>query len=114
VQIHEVFVGLMQRELTDADLDGNLPIRRRADENLVGRVQNQRLRRAAELRITERVPEQRMGVEKVPHGMYSSKSFRCSSSSATMVIIPLHSPGPGRWRTGGFSLTSFATGWLFS
>src|SRR5262249_39987565 len=100
----------MQRQLSDANLDRNFPIGNGAEQNLVGRIANQPVRRAAEFRITKGVPEQRVGVQKVPHGIYSSKSFRCSSSSATMVIMPLQSPGPGRWPTGGFSLTSLATG----
>lgn len=48
------------------------------------------------------------------HGMCSEKSFRCSSSSATIVIIPLHHPGCGRCCMAGASLASLATGWSFS
>ena len=31
-------------------------------------------------------------VEQQPHSRYSAKSFRCSSSSATMTSIPLQFP----------------------
>src|SRR2546421_1106253 len=66
--IHEALIWLMQRQLADADLDGNLPIRSGADEDFMPRVEDRRLGCRTQLRIIERVPEQRVGVEKVPQG----------------------------------------------
>ena len=46
--------------------------------------------------------------------MYSSKSFRCSSSSATMVSIPLQLPALRGFRLGCSSARNRATGLLVS
>ncbi len=54
-----------------------------------------------------------MRVEQELHGMYSSKSFKCSSSSTARVIIPLQLPGTRGFRSEGRSPTSFATGCWF-
>src|SRR5271157_2301211 len=63
-----------------------------------------------ELRIALDEPVEGVCIQKDSHGMYSAKSFRWSSSSETIVIIPLPNPGTRGLRSGGFSLTNFATG----
>src|SRR6516225_4112376 len=92
--IDEILVGLMQRQLADTDLDCDFPIRGRADEDLICGIMDCRFGDCTQLGISQRVPKKCVRVKQVPHGMYSAKSRRCSSSSATIVIIPLQSPGP--------------------
>src|SRR5882724_2430120 len=91
-------VGLGQSVLAVPDLDGDLPVGRRADLDIVCRVFDGRLRRGTQLRVVENEPEEGMGVEQEPHPMYSWKSLRCSSSSETMVSMPLALPGFRGWR----------------
>jgi hypothetical protein len=73
---HELLVRLWQSVLAELDLDGDLPIARRADFDLVRRVFNKISGRRTQLRIIEDEPEKRMCIEQQPHSMYSAKSFR--------------------------------------
>src|SRR5207244_1167446 len=88
----------------------------RANLDFVRRILNRRAGGRTELRIAFDVPVHGMGIEQQLHGMYSAKSFRCSSSSEMIVMNPLPRRGGGRRPGFGLrcSLTSFATGWLFS
>src|SRR5688572_27912000 len=112
VQAHidEVIVGLMDRDLSDVDFDRKLPIACWANEDLIRGIVDQGRRSGADPRVPKRVPQERVRVEENPHGMYSAKSFRWSSSSALIVIMPRHRPGPGRLGCGGRSATMRATG----
>src|SRR5947209_15008145 len=72
--ISEIIVRLLQRDLSDADFDCDLPERGRADKHLIGGIENRSLGSGAELRIAEGVPEKGVTIQKKPHGMYSAKS----------------------------------------
>src|SRR5262245_31379529 len=94
----EYVKGDGQRVLRETDLDGRFPIACRTDQNLVVRVGDQDPRGGAPLGVVRDEPQECVGVQKQPHGMYSSKSFKCSSSSTARTIIPLQLPGTrGFW-----------------
>src|SRR5260370_22218255 len=111
--VHEIFIGLGQRVLPDADLDGDFPVAGRTDQLLIARVNDQRHGRGAELRVIQGKPKERVRIKQESQGMYSLKCSRCSSSSAKIVSIPLQRPGIGFAFSVG-AATSFATGRLFS
>jgi hypothetical protein len=71
----------MQRVLLDADLDGNLSVACRTDEDRVAGILNGGSSRSGEFWIVKVKPEQHVRIQQHVHGMYSAKSFRCSSSS---------------------------------
>jgi|GEM_PF-4837140 len=107
---HEVVVGAAQVKLLFAYLDCYFPVSRRADPDVVGRIVDDVLRRPAQLRVIQHEPEKRVCIEKKAHYMYSSKSFKCSSSSEMIVIRSLQSPGLRGFRLAVCSPTSLATG----
>src|SRR5437899_3693797 len=107
----EVFVRLDKDIFPDTDLDGDLPVGRWADPLLVRGVHYGSGRRPAKLRVGQVKPQHRVRVEQQVHGMYSAQSFKCSSSSDTMVSIPLPRPGLGCGFCAG-SPTMRATGRL--
>src|SRR5262249_1954355 len=87
--LHECLVELRQRILIQTDLDGDFPIAGRTDQLLVAEVFDMISGMAAQLRSAEHEPQEGVRVEQNPHGIYSLKSSRCASSSATMVSMPL-------------------------
>src|SRR5262245_46019171 len=90
-------------------LDCNLPIRRRADMDLIGQVIDQRTSWFAQARISKSKPQQGVCVEQKPHHINSSKSLSCSSSSDTIVNLPFIKPGTRRTDVGCCDM-SFAIG----
>ena len=112
---HELGVWLIQGPLPEVDLDGDFPVRRGADPNLVRHIVNRGAGDGGEFRVGVGVPDESVRVEEQPHRMYSSKSFRCSSSSSMISIIPFSSPGSRRFGgAGGGSAIRRATGRSFS
>src|ERR1700685_2710410 len=83
--LYEWGIWLGQGVLAEPDLDGNLPVSRRADLDIIPRIVDDCPGRRTQLRVVQNKPEEGMGVEQDPHPLYSSKSFKCSSSSETMV-----------------------------
>ena len=63
-------------QLSKPDLDGDLPIRSRTDEDLVRGVLNERLGGTAQLLISLDLPVESVRIEEQSHGMYSAKSFK--------------------------------------
>jgi len=75
-ELGEALNGVRKPQLTDAHFDGRLPKRDHADG--VARGFNELAYRLRLLSTLEK-PQDRMGVEEQPQGMYSSKSLRGSS-----------------------------------
>src|SRR5271157_2546068 len=59
--VDEVLVGAVQLPFAHADLNGDPPIRRRAEQHFVGRIANRRPSRRTELRIALSAPAQCAG-----------------------------------------------------
>ena len=56
------------------------------------------LGRLAQLRIVPPEPQEAVRIEEKRHPIYSLKSSRCSSSSATIINFPFALPGRRGWR----------------
>src|SRR5438128_2938791 len=95
---------------TNGNLDCNFPIRSGADFNVVCGVGNQGFGLRAQFWIIEHKPEQGLCIKQQPHGMYSLKSCRCSSSSARIISLPLALPGSRGCRAALGCATNRATG----
>src|SRR5260221_12793804 len=91
----ELVVRHWQRIFPDADLDGHFPKAGRADQRFVTWILDQRAGSGAKRSIPEHKPEPCVRIEQELHGMYSVKSFKCSSSSEMIVNIPLQDPKTG-------------------
>src|SRR4051812_14309057 len=101
-------------ELLQADLDGDLPAGRHADELPVRRVFDQGLGGRGEVGVVAEEPQEGMGVQEQVHSMFSLNSSSGSSKSEAMRIFPLALPAlHGHWVFGSVR-ASLATGWLFS
>ena len=74
--VEEAGVRMVEDHLADADLDGDLPERSRADQDLVVGVVDQSAGGCAQLRVVQRIPDQRVRIQEWVQGMYSAKSFR--------------------------------------
>src|SRR5262249_49392073 len=110
LSLHEVLEVLCELVLADADLDSDLPIAGGAEQEFVIRGLHCGSSNGRELGVVQRKPEEGMRVQQHLHGMYSWKSFRCSSSSAMIVSLPMALPGRRGWRGFADSATSRATG----
>lgn len=73
---------LCQRILADADLDGDFPVSGRADFNFVVWIGQKISGGLTQQRIIEDKSEKGVRIQEQPHGRYSLKSLKCSSSSA--------------------------------
>src|SRR5215470_12808600 len=71
--LHEVAVRGVEVELSQANLDGDLPVTRRADEDVIPRVADQLQGGGAQLRVVQHEPQKGMGVLQQSHCMYSAK-----------------------------------------
>ena len=69
LSLHEVRVSLRQRVLSQADLDGNLPLGCRTDLDRVVSICDQRLRPVGQLRVVKDESKKRMGIQQQPHGV---------------------------------------------
>jgi len=98
-----------QRVLAEADLDRDLPLACRAQQQFISRIRHQCRRVAVQPRIVEGELMKRVRVEQQLHGMYSWKSARCSSSSARISSRPTALPGRRGSLVAGEAPTSDAT-----
>src|SRR6266705_2205450 len=72
--LHKYLIPFGQRILAEADLDRDLPIRGRADLDIVVCIRDQAIRGNTESQIVQEKPQERVRVEQQPHSMYSLKS----------------------------------------
>ena len=69
LSLNKHIIGLRQRVLADADLDRDLPVARRADQDIIVAIGDQCASLIRELRVIEDEPQKGVRIQQQPHGM---------------------------------------------